>query len=83
MRAWAYPSKDGSYFVKSTSARLAEDDASGDNHSNLCSGTSGTGNRQFASDSRNPLVHSLQTVVSFLAVVANRRGDADTVVFDV
>ena len=83
MRAWAYPSKDGSYFVKWTSARLSEDDTSGDNHSNLSSGTSGTGNRQFASDSRNPLVHSLETEVSFFAVISNRRGDADTIVFDV
>jgi hypothetical protein len=36
-------SKDVSYFVKR--GRLPEDDASGDNHSDLCSGTSGTDNR--------------------------------------
>jgi hypothetical protein len=67
MRAWAYPPKYGSYFVKWTSAWLSEDDTSGDNHSNLRSGTSGTDNRQCASDSRRPLVHSLQTEVSFCA----------------
>ena len=83
MCAWAYPSKDGSYFVKWTSARLSEDDTSGDNHSNLCSGTSGTGNRQFAPDSCNPLVHSLQTEVSFCAAISNGRVDANTIVFDV
>lgn len=83
MRARTYPSKDGSYFVKWTGAWLSEDDTSGDNYSNLCSGTSGTGDGQFASDSRNPLVHSLQTEVSFCAVISNRRVDANTIVFDV
>jgi hypothetical protein len=83
MRAWAYPSKYGSYFVKWTSAGLSEDDTSGDNHNNLCSGTSGTGNRQSATDSCNPLVHSLQTEVSFLALISNRRVEANTIVLDV
>ena len=32
-------SKDGSYFVERTRGRLPEDDASRDNHTNLCSGT--------------------------------------------
>ena|SRR5580658_3068432 len=82
MRAWAYPSKDGPYLVKRTSAWLPEDDTSGDNHSNLCSGCTGTGNRQFASDSLNPLVHSPQTEVSFCTVISSRRVDANTIVFD-
>jgi hypothetical protein len=76
MRAWAYPPKYGSSFVKWTSAWLSEDDTSGDNHSNLRSGTSGTDNRQCASDSRHPLVHSLQTKVSFCAKISNRRTKA-------
>ena len=65
-----------------SSARLSEDDAPGDNYSNLCSGTSGTGNRQFASDSHNPFAHSLQTEVSFFAAISNRRVDANPIAFD-
>jgi hypothetical protein len=83
MGAWAYPAKDGSYFVKRTIARLPEHDTAGDNHGNFCSGTSGAGNRQFASDSRNPLAHSLQTKVPFFAVIYDCRVDADAIVFDV